>query len=368
MAARRKTIERDTSWIIGLSNHDDYFVKWLINSTGLSGAPWEKRVILFVIRNDLGRYPFNQGWLKKSIQMDISGPMGEVEPTCPSGVIGLSNWGSGATVPFRNQAVDGVLFSCSPTLDEKKTVRGWIYSNYASGSDPAFRAAQYHACLGCLRRMLTLPLTFGETEITFEQVLQSEFLRAMALDQYITASDMLQDQLQACVDALRDPETILHPDKTFASWVLDAYFIRMERAAKVKRGEGGVLTDLSPDEIAREERRLVKELGRLKAMCSKPTEENPRGTPTQAIQLDENTGKLCHFTQKQHDALVELYKWRRENTGLRPENSRTMENPAGRWKMIASEWVSQEPGGQSNETAQSDFWGRLSVTPNSFSA
>jgi hypothetical protein len=385
MAVRKKTIERDTSWIVGLSNRDNFLEKMLLNSTGLSGSPWEKRVILFVLRNELGLYPFNEDWPMKSIQRHIPGPGGEVEPRCPRGVSpalfdldahpwkwdgknSLDNGMFDRTFAFGNQAGDGVVFTCNPDLGEKKTVQRWVYSYYAAGSDPAFRAAQYYACLGCLRRLLTLPLTFGETEITFEQVLQSEFLRAVALDQFITASDMLQDQLQACVDGLSDPETILSQDKSYASWVLDAYFIRMERAAKANFGERGVLTDLSPEEIGREERRLVKELSRLKTLCSQPAQENSQGANPLAIQLDRKTGKLCAFTQKQHDVLVELYKWRRENTGLRPENRKTMDNPTERWKMIASGGSSRDLGGQSNMTAQRDFSGRLSVTPNFFPA
>ena len=81
--------------------------------------------------------------------------------------------------------------------------------------------------------MISISLTFNGTPITAGQLLQSEFLRALALDQHVNRPDHVVKALQACTNVLHNPDYLVSNDSNHPpTWVSDCYMIRMILEAK----------------------------------------------------------------------------------------------------------------------------------------
>jgi peptidoglycan hydrolase-like protein with peptidoglycan-binding domain len=231
--------------------------------------------------------------------------------------------------------LDGVILT-SGLMQEFRSFR-WANRFYEASRDPAFQIAQYEHTRSRLNVVLRLPLVFAQVETVARQLLQSELLRAVALDQHVNRPAHVPGALQACADALHDPEKLVSETGEQGTWIADDHSNRMKRAAQHFHGKSATAKDLTPDEVAEVKRKIRQELSSIKKECLDVD------TPSITINLE---GHLDNMTQAQHDALASLYRWRRENTG-------DMTHPDKRWDSIE----------QGNHTGS---LGNLSRTPNDF--
>ena len=242
--------------------------------------------------------------------------------------------------------LDGIVLT--KNLKEEFRSFRWAYRFFQASQDMSFREAQYNNALSRINTVISISLTFNGTPITAGQLLQSEFLRALALDQHVNRPDHVVKALQACTNVLHDPDYLVSNDSNHPpTWVSDCYMIRMILEAKRIYGPKGTPTDLTQVEAQAAQDALNLELTNLKAICI--------AGATSTIAIVPATGKLAAMTQAQHDALAAIYKWRRENWGIidKKGNLSLMTDPSGRWARISA-------GGHTGTL------GSLSRTPNVF--
>ena len=249
----------------------------------------------------------------------------------------------------------------------------WAHRFFAACEDAAFRLCQYQHALSRLNVVLDTNVDFGGTKIKASELLQSEILRAMALDHHVNRPAHVPGALQACCDALRDPDQILsftgkpamlellHDSLGswyevgriygFAgSWYRDVYSNVHDPRLKAKRkrtkNPKASFSQDELDEIDADLKPAVEELVLCKVRCLDPAgPADPifdgliadLGLDARAAALTRaHTADLTvvgatleMMSQDQHDALAGLYRARRNHVG-------TMTDPELRWKQIAT--------------------------------
>ncbi len=284
-------------------------------AANFTGATWEKRAICEVVFNEARVFEalntYDNAFLSVGLFQWTLGPT--PDPAELAGICSVlaaadfarlfGQWGLALTSVtgkldsslFTGQfSLDGTVL----TQDVKAEFRSfhWAYRFFIASQDPVFRQTQYRNALSRLRIVVGLGLTFAGSAITAGQLLQSEFLRAVALDQHVNRPGQTPGALQDCANAFHDP-TLLDPNSTAPNALATKWQSKLKRP-------------LAPAEKQR--------LQDLQTAC------NSASTSGLAV---TGPGTLATMSQAQHDAFASLYKWWRENLG-------TMTDAATRWASI----------------------------------
>ena len=198
---------------------------------------WEKRVILAVVNNESKIFEainsYDSAYLTAGmIQWATNDKRGELPgilSTLPDAdfqrLFGV--WGLGTTDvigrPFKDVVagyftLDGTKLDTHEQKDELRGFR-WAYRFSEAAKDNVYRDLQVLQAHTRIGAMLRIPLQWGKEKITAESVLQSELLRALALDEHVNAGQpAIKYVLQRLMDGMKTPAKIItiNADGTFA--------------------------------------------------------------------------------------------------------------------------------------------------------
>lgn len=318
----------------------------LITGPSFEGAAWEKRAILEVYRNEGGRAieainQYDNAFLSVGLFQWIlgtGGGSGELPglfsvDNLPADAFEdlLGKWGLEHTGVAESKATPGIWYgrfkldgSTIQTADFKEELRSfrWAYRFYKACQDPRLQLAQYKRALGRLRGILRIDLNAPgcKEPINAAQLLQSEQLRALALDQYVNRPGHVWRALQDCVLALYNPKSLIYEDpeilddgntfyvRQYSGWWYYSKWWDLYREGLASKKRPKSVADLV--EIYREVDFVWSPvLLSLRQECEKANEEHPPPT------VDCEKKELSDLTVAQHQALMRLYRWWRNYLG-----------------------------------------------------
>ena len=379
----------------GIGNTGGLSLAAALNASGpgvavFPGTRWEKRAVCAVVNNEAKVFEALNTWDDSFLSAGLfqwtlgntSDPseLPGVCSTLPAADFArlFGKWGlSSADVTGALNAsilrgrfrLDGTQLS-QDVKEEFRSFR-WAYRFFAACEDGAFRLGQYRNALSRLNVVLGIAINFGGTTIHASELLQSEMLRAMALDHHVNRPAHVGPALQACCDALRDPDRILAMKRApvieflheslgswyevgrihgfTGSWYEELYDKehgrRLKETRKRTKNPKATLSQDELDEIDADLKPIVEELVLLKVRClpAGPADpifdglitdlglDGPAAALTRAHTADLTVlgATLELMSQGQHDALAELYRFRRNHVG-------TMTDPEDRWTRIAN--------------------------------
>lgn len=346
---------------------------------------WEKRVILAVVNNESKIFEaintYDNAFLTAgAIQWTAGtrsnrGELPGILSTLPAAdfqrLFGV--WGLGTTDIVGRPFVDviGGRFTLDgKTLnipDQKDELRGfrWAHRFVEAAKDNVYREIQIRHAHTRIAAMLRTPLRWGSSRITVESVLQSEMMRALALDEHVNTGSV-QHILQRLIDGLRMPAQIItiNADGTFGGkWYEEQRKPKLDAELKAKAKAAGVKVSkvsLTPAEISTIDFSLlplIEELLLLRYQC-----ENPTATPDDLVEvigalglsaaaalvtqantpaLTVTSGKLAAMTMEQHSTAFVLYLWLRQHVSR-------MVGPTERWDRIVAGGYAGALGDPSN--------------------
>jgi hypothetical protein len=211
----------------------DYRV-W-VAAAGRPGATWKKRVVCEVAWNEcwgvfesLNTYDY--GFLSMGLfhwtlgtgrGEDTSGLAGVVHNCLPAAEferlvkpLGLGTLPVEPKVPPAWMGIQSARFTLDgqplkgELKDEMRSLH-WAARMVELAHTPEFQLAIHNAAIRQLELFLDLKLVkWGEVKVSCEQLLQTEQMRAFALDHQVNRPNTVTGVLQSCVDALRDPTLI----------------------------------------------------------------------------------------------------------------------------------------------------------------
>jgi peptidoglycan hydrolase-like protein with peptidoglycan-binding domain len=329
------------SRMLGISNTKGHALSAVLTDAALKsrfgGETWKKRAICEVAFNEgqgvlEALNTWDDSFLSAGLfQWNLGRVAGDSElPAVCSNLKAeyfarfFGKWGLETTpvkgsVPRAQFKLDGVVLS----QDIKREFRSfrWAYRFFVACQDPEFWVVQYNHAHSRLDVVLTTTLYFGGNKIVASQLLQSEFLRAVALDQHVNrpSHTRMPRSLQACINALLNPQLIISTTNKTGTWYepSEMNFLKAE-AVRIHK-EGATVASLTATERANAEQKLATQLTELQQMCVT--------AGTSALKVVGNNP--IAMSDAQVNALAALYKWRREYI-------EEMTAPKGRWENISA--------------------------------
>jgi hypothetical protein len=316
------------------------------NAAQFAGARWEKRAACEVAANESRGFDalntYDDAFLSLGLfqwTAGTGGGSGELPGICHDlaaadfqrlfGRHGLSLDGVQMqdNIPRGHFRLDGVRLTAA-TKKELRNLR-WAHRALVAAQDIAFQRVQYDNARLRLQRLLTASLHWGGGNTTVGNLLSSELLRTMSLDQHVNRPAHVVPALNACIAAMLNPAAQLGGAGTI--WFDDAvgpHLYRLARKLHPNNPTPASLTTADQPQVDSLRTDLECQLRELKAAC-----------------LAANTSLLtattvAASTAQQHDALALLYKWRREHRGADTGGLMTgsAAGAAARWQSIAGGW------------------------------
>jgi peptidoglycan hydrolase-like protein with peptidoglycan-binding domain len=334
---------------------------------------WHKRVILAVVNNEskifeaVNTYD-NAFMTTGAIQWTIgtgsnAGELPGIIHTLPVGEINrLLGVGGLETTDFQGTKfktvvtgrfkLDGKRLVRPEQKDELRAIR-WAYRFWDASTDDSYRSHQIRHAHARIVDMLDTPLLWGTRKFSAESLLQSEMLRALALDEHVNAGQgALVSMLRRLANALQTPQQLItiNSDGTFGGkWFEEQRKPLVTKAQQTKARATKVPVDkvkLTPTEIGAIDFSLlplIDELLLLRYQC-----EDPANTPADLVEVIDalgltamaamvtqaNTpgltviaGQLSDMDMEQHSTAMVLYLWLRTHVS-------GMHDPNGRWDAI----------------------------------